>query len=420
MVTVAIACTAPESVDLSSSANTSGAVSPETGSMAPMMTSMPTPMTEHDTSSDFETSQPNPNHLTDDDVGVESTGATRLVTPRPPDTNELTGERDSPVGDASVDHEALCEAMRPASIDVPSAPFRGLVHATEWRPRVGQTDASDDVESRLFQATFIDAAGGRISELGLCISAPRGHTHCGTFLIPQSDDILYARTGGSSDPLFRIMVLASWGLPLELLTEYQDRLSDPDDYASWPLGGHQKSLPYGEHDFVITDFDNGFALQYGSTRREYALGPWERWIGAQGAAEPPTEPLLTDDEFNDEGFYILGGSFSFAGSDGDHIGIVFDRAEPACAHIRELYIFSLQDGTVQSCLIFSGADAFSLVATPESFEPLSDIKLPPSGWLFTEPCIAFSRYVEGAEFGRDDTDWEAFAERVLQPMSIPQ
>ncbi|WP_419554467.1 hypothetical protein [Candidatus Poriferisodalis sp.] len=177
-----------------------------------------------------------------------------------------------------------------------------------------------------------------------------------------------------------------WGSALQFELEPED----PSAWPPWPDGAWERTLPYGDYVFELADYGSGFVLEYGGIRREYHIGPWshERVSASNiqpGDApghrhEPPDAPLSGTADYY--------GIFFFAGTDGERIAIESVHNEPTCGAAREVYLISLRDGTVQTCIGTNGA--VRLAASPGSYTPLDDLRLPPSGWLYEQPCISYS------------------------------
>ncbi|WP_419554471.1 hypothetical protein [Candidatus Poriferisodalis sp.] len=297
---------------------------------------------------------------------------------------------EEPVNEATQSWDIACASAGSLSALSPSAPFRGLVHA-------GARERESETFGWVLDIGFSYLSSSDYEVSRLCLEVPQV-SYCQTWLGVFPHGLNFDVSGGVETGTVR----SNW----DSLPQWQPGPPEVFEWPGWPDPTFGRFLRYGNDTFELTEYANGFALEYQDIRREYYLGPWEPYRGNHDGRLSPDDALSGSE-------YDNYGTFYFAGTDGERIAIEYSHYEPACHYQRDLYIISLTEGIVEPCISFTSGDDFRLAASDGAYEPIEDVRLPPSGWLYETPCTIFSSSVRGARFGGPNTDWQALAELVF-------
>ncbi|WP_419554469.1 hypothetical protein [Candidatus Poriferisodalis sp.] len=303
---------------------------------------------------------------------------------------------EEPVNEATQSWDIACASAWSLSALSPSVPFRGLVHA-------GARERESETFGPVLDIGFNYIHSRDQGTTHLCLEIP-GSWYCQTSLgvFPNGLNLMITRDFEEGT------VRSDWGSP----PQWQPGPSEVVEWPGWPDPTFGRFLRYGNDTFELTEYANGFALEYQDIRREYFLGPWPPRHGNDDGLTF-SNAVLSGSEYDNYG------TFYFAGTDGERIAIEYSHYEPACHYQRDLYIISLIEGIVEPCISFYSGDDFRLAASDGAYEPIENIRLPPSGWLYEDPCTLFrpsvaSARFASARFGGPNTDWHAFSELVFR------
>ncbi|MCY4517138.1 MAG: hypothetical protein OXB99_07875 [Acidimicrobiaceae bacterium] len=247
----------------------------------------------------------------------------------------------------------------------PDLPFRGVIRSSL---RYDPNRYSHDLV-----VEFLSSAGRTASEIAFTPEALTGFEP-GLSVVP--DGLVVARRGGTGDRL-----VIPWGSVPEFVSV------DEPGSERWAsdlpaLARHPTSLPLADGAVQIAGYE-----------------PWPVGVLTLGHNDNATTLVLSAPpaEVPDSLDAVLGQrspswTTSLRGTDGDTLAFTylhsyFDDCLSLCG-LELTYLVSLTTGEVLTCGVEPRYSEFAFVAPPDASSPSAPVKLPPTGWLNPEPCLA--------------------------------
>lgn len=247
----------------------------------------------------------------------------------------------------------------------PDVPFGGVIRSSL---RYDPSRYSHDLV-----VEFFDPTSRSVSEI---VFAPEVFVGFEPGLSVVPDGLVVARRGGSGDRL-----VIPWGSAPEFVS-----VNEPDSarWATEPplLVQHPTSLPLGNAAVIITGYE-----------------PWPVGMLTLGHDDDTTTlvlsapPEIVPDSLDD----VLGErspswTTSVRGTDGKALAFTylhsyFDDCLSLCG-LELTYLVSLVTGEVLTCGVEPRYSEFAFMTAPDALSPSTPVKLPATGWLNPEPCLA--------------------------------
>ena len=277
-------------------------------------------------------------------------------------------------------------------VTAPPAPFRGIVRVSHYDPDsdieaiiIRYHNTSDRTNTEL-RVEGIETGGPmrvRADSRGLVIRRGGGaFSFQDSCSLEPAESYLHFNIGGAGNRIvgrgYYARVIVPWGGTPRIDGIRLDADDDPSDFASAEPYTFATNNGLGGALFDIGTHANGIHIVAGEEVGAYVI--------TRHGDEAPLEGLGL---YGDHRSSNLNDDVFLLGTDGELLAFVIWPFEPVSAP-QEVTVLSMRTGEVIACGSSWDWAGFHLISPPDEGLLVSDIRLPPSGWLNNEHACTYS------------------------------